>query len=160
MATQKTCSRCGAALTPAAQFCPTCGNAVGASEPTICPRCGGVNAPQARFCQHCGTSLLGPVGAKGVPNTEAQGQPSTRDTAPSRGGPAGQMPGAPTSPPWGQTALGGLVGFVLGSMLGGGRGFGGWGGGWGDHDDGWGGGDFGGGDFGGGGDVGGGADGG
>jgi hypothetical protein len=127
------------------------------NEQIHCTRCGAVNATSARFCQQCGNSLLGPAGAKGVPNTNDQqpvgvGQPQS--------GGAQVPPSGPGQPPqnWNQTILGGLAGFLLGSMFGGGRGlFGGWGGGrdWDDGGgfggDGGGWGDGGGGDFGGGG---------
>jgi hypothetical protein len=113
----------------------------GPAAQVACPRCGSVNWAQARYCQQCGYSLLGPAGAKGAPTNQAPGQ------QPGPG--SGRMPGQPGGA-WGQTALGGLAGFVLGSLFGGGRGmFGGW-----DGDEGgdFGGGDFGGGDFGGGSD--------
>jgi zinc ribbon protein len=120
------------------------------NEQMHCPRCGTINVLSARFCQQCGLSLLGPAGAKGGPNPVAE-QPTSPTGQPTTG-PAGQQPQGPGQPNWGQTALGGLAGFVLGSMLGGGRGlFGGWGGGgdWDDRDGGGFGGD--GGDWGGGG---------
>jgi ribosomal protein L40E len=110
------------------------------NDQIICARCGGVNSAAARYCQQCGMSLLGPVGAKGMPqaaNQSPQAPSTTTTTAPQQTPVPGQG-----QPNWSQTALGGVVGFLLGSMFGGGRGFfrGG------DFD----GGDFGGGDFGGG----------
>src|SRR5712691_6812207 len=100
------------------------------NEQMRCARCGALNASSARYCQQCGLSLLGPAGAKGGPNPNAQGQMSTPNQPTS--GPGNPQPAGPGQAPqtWSQTMLGGLAGFLLGSMLGGGRGiFGGWGGG-------------------------------
>ncbi|WP_226481642.1 zinc ribbon domain-containing protein [Natrinema amylolyticum] len=55
------CPACGADVPPAADYCPSCGEALEAiaepNEAVACPECGAVAADGARYCPACGTSL-------------------------------------------------------------------------------------------------------
>lgn len=49
------CSQCGHAVSPAARFCPACGNHLVVFA--TCARCGEKLAPEARFCAQCGQAV-------------------------------------------------------------------------------------------------------
>ena len=49
----KHCTKCGAALSASAKFCPECG----APTQSVCPKCGAAVAPSAKFCPECGAKV-------------------------------------------------------------------------------------------------------
>lgn len=49
----KHCTNCGAALSPAAKFCPECGT----PAPAGCPKCGAPLPASGKFCPECGTKI-------------------------------------------------------------------------------------------------------
>ncbi|MBO5926169.1 MAG: zinc ribbon domain-containing protein, partial [Clostridia bacterium] len=51
----KTCSACGASVSPSAKFCPECGQKLNAKS--FCSECGEEVSPSAKFCPSCGKKL-------------------------------------------------------------------------------------------------------
>ena len=51
----KTCSKCGAAISAGAKFCPECGQKQEAKR--FCPECGAEVSGTAKFCPECGSRL-------------------------------------------------------------------------------------------------------
>lgn len=51
----KTCSKCGAAISTGAKFCPECGQKQEAKR--FCPECGAEVSGTAKFCPECGSRL-------------------------------------------------------------------------------------------------------
>lgn len=49
------CSKCGAALSPGAKFCPECGTKVAAAS--FCPNCGAKVPAGGKFCPECGSKI-------------------------------------------------------------------------------------------------------
>ena len=51
----KTCSSCGANVSPSAKFCPECGQKLNVKS--FCSECGEEVSPNAKFCPSCGKKL-------------------------------------------------------------------------------------------------------
>jgi len=77
------CQGCGVAVSPAAKFCPQCGESlddIGTSLPTYCQACGDQFDPTDEFCTECGTPRDGGTTTAEQPAAEATGQPAVDPT--------------------------------------------------------------------------------
>jgi rRNA maturation endonuclease Nob1 len=52
---KRTCSHCGAAVSPGDRFCPQCGQRQ--TQP-VCPQCQSPYKPGDRFCSNCGSAVM------------------------------------------------------------------------------------------------------
>ena len=72
------CQGCGVAVSPAAKFCPQCGESlddIDTSLPTYCQTCGNQFDPTDEFCTQCGRPRDGGATTAEQPVGEATGQP-------------------------------------------------------------------------------------
>ena len=64
------CGDCGATISPADAFCPSCGARIdreaGVVADRVCKECGSRNAPRSEFCASCGAAFAEAVSSRGA----------------------------------------------------------------------------------------------